>query len=209
MRLSARCLVAATALAVPAPPIAAQIDTHADRPIRIGLGGGVTVPTSDYKDALQQGYNGQGFILFRPAGFPVGLRATFTYNRFNVENFQVGQDGQLFPGGGQTGQTVTDGYTQILGALGNLTFELPTGRVRPYLLAGLGAFNVKNQAETATETGSTSSTEFGVDGGAGVRLRLFGLDAYLEGRIANVYTDRGFVDTKSVKYVPITFGILF
>ena len=205
-----RFLTAAAAAALcAAHPLAAQRDTHADRPIRIGIGGGVTVPTANYRDALEQGYNGQGFILFRPAGFPVGLRATFTYNRFGVENFQVGQDGQRFPGGGQTGQTVTDGYTQILGALGNVTFELPTGRVRPYLLAGLGAFNVKNQAETSTASESTSSTEFGIDGGAGLRLRLFGLDAYLEGRLANVYTDRGFVDAKSVKYVPVTFGILF
>ena len=199
---------AAAALCV-ARPATAQRDTHADRPIRVGLGGGVTVPTDNYREALRQGYNGQGFILFRPAGLPVGLRATFTYNRFSVKDFRVGQDGQLFPGGGQTGQTVTDGYTQILGALGNVTFELPTGRVRPYLLAGLGAFNIKNQAETATESASASSTEFGIDGGAGVRLRLFGLDAYLEGRVANVYTDKGFVDTKSVKYVPVTFGILF
>jgi len=214
MRQSARCLVAASlalaVLALPAIPAAAQFDPHADRPIRIGIGGGVTVPMSDYKDALEQGYNGQGFILFRPAGFPIGLRATFTYNRFTVKDFQIGQDGQFLPGGGgTTGQLVTDGYTQVLGALGNVTFELPTGRVRPYLLAGLGAFSIKNQAETATATSSASSTEFGIDGGAGLRLRLFGLDAYLEGRIANVYTDKGFIDTKSVKYVPVTFGILF
>jgi hypothetical protein len=34
-------------------------------------------------------------------------------------------------------------------------------------------------------------------------------DAYLEERVANVYTDEGFVDTESVQYVPVTFGILF
>ena len=203
-----RRLAAASLLALGAAPAAAQVDTHADRPIRIGIGGGVTVPTDNYKDALRQGYNGQGFVLFRPAGFPVGLRATFTYNRFSLKDFRIGPDGQLFPGGA-SGQPVTDGYTQILGALGNVTFELPTGRVRPYLLAGLGAFSVKNQAETTTESASESSTEFGIDGGAGVRLRLFGLDAYIEGRVANVYTDKGFIDTKSVKYVPVTFGILF
>jgi opacity protein-like surface antigen len=203
-------VIAAAALALcVARPASAQNHAPAHRPIRIGIGGGVTVPTANYREALKDGYNGQGFVLFRPAGLPVGLRATFTYNRFGVRDFRVGDDGQLFPGGGQTGQTVTSGSTQILGALGNVTVELPTGRVRPYVLAGLGTFRIKSQAETTTESGSSSSTEFGVDGGAGLRLRLLGLEAYVEGRVANVYTDRGFAEAKSVKYVPVTFGVLF
>ena len=55
-----------------------------------------------------------------------------------------------------------------------------------------------------------SETDFGINGGAGVTLRLAGLEAFAEARVANVYTKRErFGNLKTVQYVPVTFGVLF
>ncbi len=46
------------------------------RTIRIGFGGGVSVPRGDYKDALKNGVNGEGFLLVDPPGPFPPLRST-------------------------------------------------------------------------------------------------------------------------------------
>src|SRR5207248_11404236 len=116
----------------------------------------------------------------------------------------------------QTG-TTPSGYSQILGALGNVTLQLPTGPIRPYVMAGLGAFSVKNAANIGFTPGGTysagtdqTSTNFGIDGGAGLLLRLGPIEEFAEARLANVYTKQEkFANLKSVHYVPITFGLSF
>ena len=185
------------------------------RAVRVGIGGGVAVPVGNFKDGyqsgslrrdLQNGVAGQAFVEFRPAGLPVGLRASVTYNRFGIDRVRVGSTGAEVSG--------ADGTSEILGGLGNVTLQFPSGPIRPYVLAGVGAFNVKNRFTGLTgataESEDVSETDFGINGGAGVTLRLAGLEAFVEARVANVYTKRErFGNLKTVQYVPVTFGLLF
>ena len=81
----------------------------------------------------------------------------------------------------------------------------------------MGAFNLKNTANVAvTSSGGVvaaadqSTTNFGVNGGAGLLLKLGPIEAFAEARVANVYTKaEKFANLKSVQYVPITFGLSF
>lgn len=208
----------AAVLALTASRARAQFGgSPAARPVRFGISGGVAVPVGDFKDGfqagalrrdLQTGVAGQGFVEFRPAGFPVGLRASVTYNRFEVGKVRLGTSGAEVSG--------ADGTSEILGGLGNVTLQFPAGPIRPYVLAGVGAFNVKNSLTGLTGTGAAaqpedvSETNFGINGGAGLLLRLGGVEAFLEARVANVYTKRErFGNLKSVQFVPVTFGLLF
>ncbi|MFN2399031.1 MAG: hypothetical protein ABR543_10405 [Gemmatimonadaceae bacterium] len=146
------------------------------RMVRVGFGGGVSVPVSDAKDALKNGINGQGYLPFRlPGGLPA-FRVNVSYQKFDFK------EAVLLPG--QTGD-------------------------RPYITAGLGAFNVRNAIETASTTSKVSDTKFGIDGGAGFALKLGRIDGFIEARIQNVYTDEGIIDTKGVQFVPVTFGLVF
>ena len=114
------------------------------------------------------------------------------------------------PGGG--GPVETDVTQQLLGALGNITLPLGTGPVRPYIMAGLGAFNIrtKTDVEGAVEDEDTdTATKFAINGGAGIAMRFMGLDAFIEAKLQNVYTDEGAIDVKSIRIVPVTFGIVF
>jgi opacity protein-like surface antigen len=185
------------------------------RAVRVGIGGGVAVPVGNFKDGyqsgalrrdLQNGVAGQAFVEFRPGAFPVGFRASVTYNRFGIDKVRVGSTGAEVAG--------ADGTSEILGGLGNVTLQFPGGPIRPYVLAGVGAFNVKNRftglTGAAAQSADVSETDFGLNGGAGVTLRLAGLEAFVEARVANVYTKRErFGNLKTVQYVPVTFGLLF
>jgi opacity protein-like surface antigen len=184
-------------LALPAAAHAQQQNAALESPrtIRFGIGGGISVPTSDYKEVVDQGYNAQAFLLVRPPGFPLSFRVTGTYNRFDAKP--------------EVTSGFEDGYSQVAGALANATFHIPLGPISPYIIAGLGALNFKNVVNTTSGDVDASKTEFAINGGAGLAFRVFGADAFVEGRLTNVYTEEGFIDTSSITYVPVTFGIIF
>jgi len=163
------------------------------RPLRIGFAGGVSVPVSDAKSAFKNGIAGQGFILLQLPGLPA-LRATLGLQKFDFKQ-------EVFGGIGNE----LDASSTIVSGLANVQVNLLSGPVRPYILAGLGAFNVK----TDVEGESASEVKFGIDGGAGLALRIGRIDAFVEGRIQNIYTDEGTIDFKSIRTVPVTFGIIF
>jgi opacity protein-like surface antigen len=178
------------------------------RPITIGIGGGASVPTTgSVKDALKTGVNWHGFVGFRPmAGMPM-LRLAADYQKFDFKKEAL----VAATGGAATTSTaVADAQTKILGGLANVGFDLLHGPVRPYLLAGVGAFNVKTDGSDASgQSFSRSKTQFGIDGGAGLAVNIGPIAAFVEGRVQNVYTDKGVIDTKSITTVPVTFGIQF
>src|SRR5436190_20425914 len=70
------------------------------RIVSIGLGGGVTVPVADAKDAFKTGFNGQGFVRFNLKMLPVVPRLDFTFSHFNLDDAKVGTTGtgQLLAG---------------------------------------------------------------------------------------------------------------
>ena len=164
------------------------------RTIRVGFGGGVSVPRSDYRDALKNGVNGEAFLLVDPPGPFPPLRFNLSYQKFDFKD-------ALAAG--------TSGDSQIFGGTGGFSVDLIRGPVRPYITAGVGAFNVQTSFEGSAGSGDFSSTKFGIDGGAGLAVQIGRIDAFLEARLQNVYTERGFVDQKTIQVIPITFGIVF
>jgi opacity protein-like surface antigen len=213
----------ATGAAISAPASAlAQSADPTDRPIRFGIAGGVALPIGDFKDGVdvaavkrdfKQGFAGQAFLDVRAPGTPLGFRAAVALNRFQAGDVQFTR---TTPGGTQTA-TAPDGYSQILAGIANVTLQLPTGPIRPYVLAGLGAFNVKNAANVAIAPGGSliesdaqTSTNFGINGGAGVLLRLGRIEGFVEARLTNVYTkEEKFANLKSVQFIPVTVGLTF
>ncbi len=87
-------------------------------------------------------------------------------------------------------------------------FLLHHGAVRPYIVAGFGAYNFKTESDS-TDAESSSTTNFGINGGAGIVLRLGAISAYIEGRVDNVYSDAGAITADQIKVVPVTFGLVF
>jgi hypothetical protein len=167
----------------------AQAPAPTQRPIRLGFGGGFSVPIDDVEASFDNGINGEAFLLINLGGFP--LRLNLGYQKMNLKDLVPQQDA---------------GSAQILSGVGGLQLNLLNGPFRPYLHAGVGAFSM------STETGgaaSESEIKFGIDAGAGLAISLGPFDAFIEGRIQNIYTDQGVIDFKTVRLIPVTFGILF
>jgi hypothetical protein len=163
-------------------------------PIQIGIGGGVSVPVSDAGDVFKSGWHATGIVRLNMPGIPVDLGAALGYQRFKLDPEAVG----------------FGGTSQVLSGLGNVTLTLPVpGPIKPYVTAGLGAFNTKIESDS---TGAShSKTNFGIDGGVGVKFKLLMLNGFIEGKIQNVFTDEGFNAEVAEKFeeqiIPVTFGI--
>jgi hypothetical protein len=206
MRTFVPLAVAATIVAVllPARSVAAQASdplssaAPSSRPIRIGFGGGVTVPRQGASaQTLKSGMHGQGFVVFQlPAGLPA-LRANVDFARMRFETPSTASASGV------------DGDRTLLAGVLGMKLDLLHGPVRPYLLGGVGAFSLEDAIDGATSDAARSQVNFGIDAGAGLSLRLGPLDAFVESRLQNVYTrQRGLVDTKSITAFPVTFGFV-
>jgi hypothetical protein len=150
------------------------------------------VPASDAKDTFKNGFHGKAMVKWQAPVLPLALRGSFGYSTLDLK--------ALAPG--------VDGNGRILSGLANASYGFPVGPVKPYIIAGVGAFNLK------TEVGGTSSpseTKFGIDGGAGLEFKLGGVAAFVEGKVENIFTDQGLASAQAfdTMIVPVTFGIFF
>ena len=192
MKIVLRSIAILTVLASMPIVASAQVGL-AHRFVTVGVGGGVSVPVYDAGDAFKNGFNMQGFARLNLSKLPVIPRFDLDFSRFNLNDAQVG-----FPG-----------TSQILAGLANLQYDvMPIGPVRPYIIAGLGAYSLNTKVEGITPT-SVSQTHFGINGGAGVSLHLGWINGYVEGRVDNVFTEKGIIDTQQVQLIPVTFGLTF
>ena len=175
--------------------LAAQVASAG--PVQLGFGGGASVPVSDAKHAFKSGWHGSGIIRLNVPMMPFGLQGNFTYNHFKLDQPNVGFGGS----------------SRILSGIADARFGLPIpGPIKPYLLAGVGGYNIKADPDSAGIT-SASTTKFGINAGAGLGIKFPGIPvhAFIEGKLENIYTDQGenTAVTKNLKtqIIPVTFGI--
>jgi Outer membrane protein beta-barrel domain len=192
---AASCLASAAVCGAQAPPPPAAPTNYF---LSVGLGGGTTIPTGNGSTGVPHGTNIQGYALVQIPGF-VCLRFNLGYQKFNLANAVEGQP--QYNGSSQ----------QIANAVGGLQINLLRGPVRPYLVAGLGAYKFTTNSDTTSGASSMSSVNFGVNGGVGLAVRIGRVSAFAEGIARNVYTNSGgFVKSaKNIAYVPVTFGLTF
>jgi hypothetical protein len=199
-----RLAVVAVAAAVSVSTVAAQGMAGAEygqRRLTIGLGGGAIVPRTNARfQNVLTGATGQAFLLLRLLpGFPaLRIGADVSHMKF----------GKAYSGFGE--ETPGTSRTQLAG-IASLRFDLLPGPVRPYILAGVGAFNIRDALANGNASDSTLSvTKIGIDGGAGISFRMGRIAGFVETRIQNVYTkDQGLINTKTIQAFPITFGLIF
>ena len=192
MRILVRSIVVLAVLVLTPLAASAQVGL-AKRFVTFGVGGGMSVPVTDAGDFYKNGFNVQGFARLNTPKLPIMPRFDLNYSRYDLQDVQL-----AVPGTGQ-----------LLSGLANVQVSvLPLGPVQPYIIAGLGAYNLKTETEGLTPT-SVSETNFGINGGAGVALRLGVINGFVEGRIDNVFTEKGAIDASQVQFVPVTFGLTF
>ena len=176
----------ALALAAPAAIAGAQ-DIGATRAFTIGVAAGATVPTGDFADAYGTGFNITGMVGFQPAALPVGVRFDLMYHSL--------------PGDEIAGVELDD--LNIIAGTANAVLTVSNaGGVRPYLIGGIGLYR-------ADGGGDETSTDFGLNGGAGIEFGLAGFSTFLEARFHSVFIDDEGTDVGNLNLIPITFGLRF
>jgi len=168
------------------------------KPFEIGFGGGASVPVSHAKDAFKTGWHGSGIVRLNLPMMPFGFQGNFTYNHFSLDKPNVG-----FGGSGR-----------ILSGIADARFGIPLpGPIKPYLLAGVGTYNIKANPDSTGALAAASTTKFGINGGGGVTIDFPGLPvhAFVEGKVENIYTDKGLntavTQDFKTQIIPVTFGI--
>jgi len=153
--------------------------------IAFGVGGGVTIPSGDFKDGAKTGWHGLANIGYNlPSG--LGVRGDFYYSQNSAK------------GGG-------NGKAKLAGGLGNVLYSFPgKSTIHPYVIGGVGFFNLKAEATVGGVTFSSSETKFAWGAGAGIKFKA-GTDAsvFVEGRYLSASSD------PKTNFIPITVGVNF
>jgi opacity protein-like surface antigen len=154
------------------------------------LGGGATVPLSDFADRTKTGFHGLAGVSFVPGSFPLGIQIDGMYQRLAFDD--------ALPG---------DLTNQIIQGTANLVYKFKTSEessFRPYLIAGGGVYNFKSVGgDDVAAPDDDDSTEFGINGGAGFDIKTSGIGLFVEGRFHNVFGEGDF----DAQFIPITLGI--
>ena len=170
--------------------VASTAEAQMARPVQFGLGAGISIPRGEGSDFYDNGYHFQGMLGFRAPMFPVGLRLDVMYHTFEaegeIEGFEI------------------EANDDVLAGTLNAMFELGGMMASPYLTGGIGMYNIKSEGQIENEPFDESATEFGLNGGAGIKFNLAGFGTFLEARYHHIMTE-----DDATAMIPITFGIMF
>ena len=166
----------------------------AQRPIGFGLGGGMTIPTGDFKTngGATNGWHVAGSLSFQPPMLPLGVRVDGIYAQMGTEL-----------------EGASEGEYKIGNVNGNLVFGMGgmlMMPVKPYIIGGAGYYNSRFDVENADQG---SSNDIGFNVGAGIDATIAGFGAFLEGRYHRISADKEEAGTTSLPFVLVTAGIRF
>jgi hypothetical protein len=172
-------MFAVVALALIAPVMASKAQ------LSFGVAAGAAIPSGNLSNSFDTGYNLTGMVNISAPLAPVGFRVDGMFNEFNAKS------GTIF---------TTDTKERISALSANVIVKAPVPAfvLSPYLIGGLGEYYSK------LSTSSTSSNDFGWNIGGGIKFGLAGFSALGEIRYHQIQASGG-----SVKFIPITFGIMF
>lgn len=162
---------------------------EAQKPISLGVGGGISLPQGDLNDDADIGWHGLVTAALGSPMQPLGLRLDVAYNRFGFSDALVTAIG-------------ADGHLSAGSATLNVTYRLPkaTWPISPYLLLGLGAYRTDCSPDAACET----RVRYGWNYGLGAKLFFLGFTNFIEIRGHRTKSRRS-----DVHYFPLTFGFIF
>jgi hypothetical protein len=149
------------------------------KPLTLGVGAGFSAPTGD---AFDNAYD-IGYNILGTVAFQ---------QRPSPLGFRV--DGML----NEFNLSGTSGKTRVWSITGNVVLSA-ANFMGPYLIGGAGFYGTSTPLVVGT---NQSDSHLGLNVGAGFRFPLSGFDAFLEARWNRVG------DT-SIRFIPVTFGVLF
>jgi len=166
---------------------AAQAAVATTGGVRVGVGAGLIMPLSDYKTGDKAGWIAGADATYWFASQPIGIRVEGNYSQTSEKAGVSPHKTKIFGGGGDV----------------VYAFGARADQIRPYILAGVGFYNVKVDV---TGVASASSTKVGFGGGAGAAFKVGtgGTRIFVEGKYTNLK-----VNGANLSFIPIRVGVRF
>jgi hypothetical protein len=185
-----RSFAASAALVLALGMVPNTTPLQAQRPVALGVGGGVPVPLGDFRDEVNPGWRALGTLAFGVPMLPLGLRLDAAYDRLGFKRTLVGSVGS------------SAGAQRVVSVTLNPTYRVPmTGSpFSPYLIGGGGVYSVGCAGDVSCD----AVTRAGWNAGLGARFAGVGLHGFAEARYHQVEVRGG-----RLQYVPFTLGLLF
>jgi Outer membrane protein beta-barrel domain len=154
--------------------------------------GGISIPTGDYNDIAKLGWHATAGVRIARPKSPLGLQIDASYGHFALDASGAG-------GSFDVGQRFIFGTADLVYQFQSSA----SSRIRPYALGGVGAYNSKGTGRDAGLFGATSSTtDFGLNAGAGFGYVVGGATFFLEGRFHDIFSD-----PSNTQFVSVTVGV--
>lgn len=161
---------------------------RAQRPVHLGLAGGLSLPQGDLGGAFESGWHVRGMALLSLPALPIGLRAEVSQERYS---------------GGTAPQTL-----ELRGGAVDLLLSLPAPAalpVRPYVLAGAGLYHAKTVSLEPSPGASFmgGGSHMAWNAGLGTSVDIGPLQAFVEARYQAVRL------RPHARALPLTLGVMF
>jgi len=162
-----------------------------DRPVNVSIGGGFTMPNSEVRDHLGDGYNFNFGVQVNVSPV-IGIEGLYSFNGLGAKRISIPVSGA--PGGAGVPTDFSADMNMQYGT-GSVIFKAPHGTIRPYGLVGMGIYYRPVKVTTPgvgfvpgycdpwwyvcvpggfvpveNIVGKRSSTDFGMDFGGGVNF---------------------------------------
>ncbi len=178
---------------------AVPLQAQSTRPLKLGLGGGVTLIAGGDRDFYKDGFNVLGSASYDFPGLNIETRLDVMYHRLAGRNLSDQSD----PSGPDT--LLIGDFSTIAGALtASYYLSSVTRALRPYVNFGFGLYRSEQDVVHYDQPKSASATDFGLVGGFGVSFAVRRARLFAETRIHNIFGDGG-----SARFYPVTVGAMF
>jgi opacity protein-like surface antigen len=170
---------------------------------RFGITGGADFPLQDQSDVYKTGWNAGLLFAINFGDTPFGLRFQATYDEMHLKEFA------LFPN--------ASGKTRIIAGVGDLVIGARHGAVQPYLIGGVGAYDLRFSGQDFSDNVfSDSTTRFGWNAGGGLAFPLGRTSRmFVEARYTSVSVDSdrfsNSIHTGGTRFtfLPVNLGFVF
>jgi hypothetical protein len=154
--------------------------------VRLGLGGGFTMPVGDIGDLTYGGINLAASLAYDPARFPVGFDVEATYHNFAPKD-------------------KAERNSHVMSVTGGIRIPIAGTLGEPYLMAGIGYYNTQGPATGATD----AERDLGGYGGVGIRFRTAKMQVHMRAGFHEIIAERdGAGRSRSRELIPISFTIV-
>jgi hypothetical protein len=152
------------------------------------VAGGITLPSGDFGDGFNTGWQGLGGVSFGIGALPFAIRVDAFYGQNSGDEDALG---------------VSDVKVKMFGGMagGQFNFGSDASPVKPYILAQVGMVNSKVDVPNFD---TESESDFAFGGGGGVGFGHGSMAAFVEGQYVSIQTEGS-----SSNYIVARFGIRF